>query len=93
MFSVNTMNGGLFAYALELRTGAIIGTAANMVVEVASATRLPLVVSDYESLPPEDKGDRVAAHVSILYRARSMLGALIDWMSPEVALHQLRKEP
>lgn len=92
MVSINQIEDGLFALALEIQHGAILGSAGKMISQVARTTLLPVIVSDYESLPPNDKGDRVAAHHSILYRARRMLGPLIDWVSPDVALHTLVKE-
>jgi hypothetical protein len=91
MLSVNDIEGGRFVLALELRSGAVLSSAAAMVATLASATRLPVVISDYESLPPDDKGDRVAVHTSILYRSRRMVGRLLSWLAPDVALHELVK--
>lgn len=91
MVSINRVENGIFGLALEIRNGAVLTSAAAMVAQVARTSLLPVIVSDYESLPPDDKGDRVALHHSILYRARAMTGALIEWLAPDVALHVLVK--
>jgi hypothetical protein len=91
MFSVNDIDGGVFGLALELWPDAIATSASAMLAAVARHTLLPIVISDYASLPPNDKGDRVAMHHSILYRARAMTGPLLDWVAPDVALHTLVK--
>lgn len=80
-----------FVLVLELESGAVVGVGAEMVATVATNTRLPVIVSDYESLPPNDKGDRVAVHTSILYRSRRLIGNLLAWLAPEVALYELVK--
>jgi len=91
MFLVNKLENQLFGLALEIWPDAIKTSAASMLAVVARTTMLPVIISDYESLPPNDKGDRVAAHHSILYRARRMIGSLIEWVAPDVALHVLVK--
>lgn len=91
VLSVNDIGNGRFSLALELRPGAVLGSAASMVASVAANTKLPVIVSDYESLPPHDTGDRVAVHTSILYRSRRMVGKLIVWLAPDVALYELVK--
>ena len=91
MLSVNDLPDGRFALALELRSGAVEGPAAQMVAEVASRTKLPVIVSDFESLPPNDRGDRVAIHTSIMYRSRRLMGRIIGWLGPDVALCELVK--
>lgn len=91
MLSINEIPDGQFALALETRVGAIVGSAAHMVAAVAEASKLPVIVSDFESLPPDDKGDRVAVHTSILYRSRRLVGRLVGWLAPEVALYELVK--
>lgn len=91
MITVQDIPDGRFALALEFKPGAALGAGRRMIADVATATRLPVIVSDYESLPPDDKGDRVAVHTSILYRARRLVGPLIEWLGPDVALYTLVK--
>ncbi len=91
MLSIHNIPDGRYALCIELRPGAIDSTASSMVASVANATRLPVIVSNYESLPPDDKGDRVAVHTSILYRSRRLVGRLLSWLAPDVALYDLVK--
>lgn len=91
MVSVNQIDNGLFCLALELWPGAVVTSGAAIIAAVTIATQLPVIISDYESLPPNDKGDRVAVHTSILYRSRRMVGALLAWLAPDVALYELVK--
>lgn len=91
MVSVNAIENGFFGQVLEIRPGAVAGSAASIIADVAEQTRLPVVISDYESLPPNDRGDRVAVHTSILYRSRRMVGRSLGWLAPEVGLYELVK--
>lgn len=91
LLNESAIEGGRFVLAVELWSGAVTTSAAPMITEVATRTSLPVIISDYESLPPDDKGDRVALHTSILYRARRMAGAHLAWLGPEVGLYVLVK--
>jgi hypothetical protein len=91
MLSIQQVDDGRFALALEIEHGAVVGKASSMIAEVATQTKLPVIISDYESLPPNDRGDRVALHTAILYRSRRLVGPLLQWLAPEVALHVLVK--
>ena len=91
MVTVQQIENGTFALALEHKPGAVLATGQPMITAVATSTKLPVIVSDYESLPPHDKGDRVAVHSSIMYRARRLLGEMLTWIGPDVALFRLVK--
>jgi len=91
MLTVQDIQDGRYALALETRPGAVAGPAAHVVSEVARLYQLPVIVSDFESLPPDDKGDRVAVHTSILYQSRRLIGPLLKWLGPNVALYDLVK--
>lgn len=89
MFSINEMNGGKFVFAIETRPAAVTTTARAMVVAAARITRLPVIIIDHDSNPPDDVGDRVAVTNQIKHRARSMLGRAICHLDDDVELYEL----
>lgn len=89
MLSVNDLNGGSWGFAVELESGALIGKGAAAVARFADSIPFPVIVASYESLPPDDTGDRVVVKDQLLQRAKSLIGAELATLREGVKVYEL----
>lgn len=67
-------NGGKWIVVNELKPDAVMTTGRNILVAVAKRVDFPAIISDYDSRPPHDLGDRVGIRKDREHRATTMLG-------------------
>lgn len=77
---VNKSNGGEWIYVIELTPNAATTTGKNIIMHIAHQINLPVIISKYNSRPPNDKGDFVMVKSSLLHRTNSMRGKLIAFL-------------
>jgi len=83
MVSINTMNGGTWAFAFELKDNALLTTGKEIALSVVNTVSFPLIVVDYGVMPPHDIGNRVVVKSSLLHKAGSLIKGLIDYLDDE----------
>lgn len=94
MVSVNEFNGGTWIFAVETEEGALQGKGKNIVMDVSNKVNLPVIVSKYGSLPPNDKGDLTVIKTSLLPRTNRMRGELVRFLDAEetYGVYELKTE-
>lgn len=83
---------GRFVFVQELRDGAVLSTGRRLVERLARIADVPIVVVNYGSVPPDDRGDRTIVRSELKYRARAMLGRFLEHLDVEegIGVYELR---
>ena len=93
MFSINKIENQIYAVAIELTANAINTTGKDMAIQIASAQKLPIIVVKHGVKPPNDSGDYVIIHNTILHKCKNIIGNFIKHLSDEVVMFELVKKP
>lgn len=91
MFTQNILEGQVYFTAIETRKGAIVSSGKIMAHDIATRTKIPIIVVEYGKKPPEDTGDYVIIHDDILPRCKHITGEWIEEMGNNVAIYELIK--
>lgn len=91
MVSVNDMNGGRWIFVIEIQPNAFRTTGKNIILDIASKIDLPVIVVDYNSKPPNDKGDYVIVKKSLLNRSKQLIREHLGFLdeSEEFGIYNL----
>lgn len=90
MFSLNFTERGVVALAIEAAPGALETTAREALVHLAHLVKCPIIVSSFESKPPEDRGDFVVVRDELAPRARAIIGEIL-WREGDVGVYRFRR--
>ena len=93
MFSINKIENQVYAVAIELSENAINITGKDMAIQIASAQKLPIIVVKHGTLPPNDTGDYVIIHNTILHKCKNIVGNFVKHLNDEVVMFELVKKP
>jgi hypothetical protein len=88
--SINRINNLDYITAIELRPNSFIEVGKNIIVEIIEKTKLPVLIFDFESVPPKT-GDRVAVHKSIEKRCKNLIGDFIEKLNEDINIYKLIK--
>ena len=93
MISACKFNNGTWLFIIETVKNAVLTTAKDMIIQMVNQFDFPAIVSDYESKPPDDKGDYTIIKESLLPRCKRMAGDLIEYLDSDkrIGLYKLRK--
>ena len=93
MFSINKIENQIYAVAIELTENAITTSGKDMAIQIASAQKLPMIVIKHGTIPPNDTGDYVIIHNTILHKCKNIIGDFIEHLNDEVVMFELVKKP
>jgi len=83
MCSANELNGGHWAFVIEVRADAVTTTGRDMIERLVALNGVPVIVVDYDSVPPNDTGDRVVIKPELEKRAERLMGAFLGYLDAE----------
>lgn len=88
------MNGGTWIFVVELWKDAATTTGARMLTSIANKSVHPLIISNFDTPPEEDYGDRVVIKKELLPRTELMRGEHLEFLDAdeEVGVYELIKE-
>jgi hypothetical protein len=89
LLSINQINGGIWVFAIELKKDAIKNDGEEMMINIAENISLPIIVVNYDSMPPDDKGDRVILHDTLLSRAKHLVGDKLGQLAHNINIYKL----
>jgi hypothetical protein len=89
MLSINDVEGQHMIYAIELKKGSYLNSGKNIILDIVKKINLPVIVSDFDSVYPNDKGDYVIIHSSLLNRAKNIIGEHIEQLSDNINSYKL----
>lgn len=77
MLSIDRFNGGVWIFVMETKKGAYLTSGKNIITEVANKFNYPVIVVDYDSKYPNDKGDYVIIKNSLENISKFIMGDFI----------------
>lgn len=87
--TINKMNGGTWIFINEMEENALLNGGKGIVLQMVSKIDLPAIVVDYDSKPPDDKGNRVVIKEELLPRTDRIRGEYIDHIDDGMGLYKL----
>jgi hypothetical protein len=89
MIAIDKFNGGTWVFVLETKKGAYLTTGKNIIIDIANNFNFPVIVVDYDSKYPNDKGDYVIIRKDLEYRAKSIMDDFICEYSEDMNVYKL----
>jgi len=83
MCSDNFLNGGHWVFVIELIPEAATTSGLSMVKQLVECFDIPVIISNYDSIPPNDTGDRVIIKDSLKTRSKKLMGELIQYLDDD----------
>jgi hypothetical protein len=72
-----------FVWVIEIKPGAVLNDGKAMMERLATRSASPIIVFDYASTPPNDKGDRVVVKHELAARSTRMLGKFLTYLDED----------
>lgn len=92
MFSINLVETQIYIVAIETKEKAILTTAKDMAIQMVTDQKIPMIVTKHDAKPPEDTGDYVIIHDSIIDKCKNICGNQIFSLSVDVSMFELVKK-
>lgn len=89
MLSIDNFNGGTWIFVIETKKNAYLNSGKNIIIDVANNFNFPVIVVDYDSKYPNDKGDYVIIKKEIEHRAKSIMGDFICKYNENMNVYKL----
>lgn len=83
MCSANKLNGGSWVFAIETKQDAAMTTGRNMIERITSLAITPVIIVNYDAVPPDDKGDRVVVKAELESRSSKLCGSFLHYLDKE----------
>lgn len=77
MVAIDNFNGGTWIFVMETKKGAYLTTGKNIIIDMVNKFNFPVIVVDYDSKFPNDKGDYVIIKDELKHRAKSLIGDFV----------------
>ena len=89
MISLNDFNGGVWFFVMETKKYAHRTTGKNIIIEIVNKYDIPVIVSDIDSVYPNDKGDYVIIKKSLEKRSKMIMGDFIYNLDDDINIYKL----
>ncbi len=89
MLFINNFNGGIWIFAIETLKNAYKTSGKSIIIDIVKKMNLPVIVSDFDSKPPYDKGDYVVIKKELENRASQIKGEFICELENDIKVYKL----
>jgi hypothetical protein len=90
MLFINSFNGGIWIFAMETKKDAYRTTGKSIIVDMVEKFDLPIIISDFDSKPPYDKGDYVVIKNELEYKSNQIKGDFIYELENDIKVYKLK---
>jgi hypothetical protein len=85
--SANMLNGGKWMFVIEVKPNAVMTTGKSMVKTLTALSNVPVIIVDYNSKPPCDRGNRVVVKNALLARcSKRLIGEFLGYLDNDKSM-------